>query len=78
MCHCLQLQDRVNLVCTKCRYSRKAFRNPIEQKERCPRCKSLLSDIGSKITIPSKKDVKAWDKLTEMIAKNKWFPTCQC
>jgi hypothetical protein len=77
MCLCKQIENRVNLVCPDCHYSRKTFRTQ-EQPETCPTCRKKLIDIGSRIAVPKKKDWKNWKILTAMIAVTDVFPVCQC
>lgn len=77
MCLCNQISNRVNLVCCDCHYSRKAFRTE-EQPETCPTCHKKLKDIGSRVPVPKKKDVKAWELLAKQIAIIEVFPVCQC
>ena len=78
MCLCKQISNRVNLVCCNCHYSRKAFRAFGEQPETCPTCRKKLTDIGSRIAVPKKKDLKNWKVLEQLIAVTDVFPVCQC
>ena len=77
MCLCTQLTNRINLVCTSCKYSRKGFRDDL-QLEKCPTCQKSLSDIGSKIKVPKKSDIKGWKDLKILIEKCETFSVCQC
>lgn len=79
MCHCYQLLDRVNLVCCKCKYTRKGYREKNnEQPEKCPQCGGKLNDIGSKIEVPKKRDKKGWTKIQVLINTTEYFSVCQC
>lgn len=77
MCLCKQIVDSINLVCCKCKYSRKGKRE-LNQQETCPNCRSKLNDIGSKIAIPKKRDKKRWNELQALIDSTEHFEVCQC
>lgn len=77
MCLCTQIVDKINLVCCKCKYSRKGKRE-LNQKEICPNCRCELNDIGSKIAIPKKRDKKRWNELQTLIDNTEYFEICQC
>lgn len=80
MCLCTQIDNRVNKVCVNCRISKKGFRAKTDfyPKEKCQFCHSELIDIGSKIKVPKKTDVKGWKKLEKIISQTKYFSVCQC
>lgn len=77
MCSCNQLDSRVNKVCCTCRISKKGFRR-FGLVEKCQLCKSELIDIGSKIEVPKKSDLKGWKKMERIIATTTYFSVCQC
>lgn len=80
MCLCMQIDDKVNKVCCNCRVSKKGIRvkSDFYPKEKCQFCRKELTDIGSKIEVPKKSDLKGWKKLEKIIATTTYFAVCQC
>lgn len=79
MCLCKQIDNKVNKVCCNCRISKKGIRvqSDFDAKEICQFCRTELVDIGSKIEVPKKSDLKGWKKLKNTIATTKYFASME-
>lgn len=80
MCLCNHQDSRVNKVCCRCRVSKKGIRalSDVFPNEKCQFCNAQLIDIGSKIEVPKKNNLRAWSRLAKLISETKYFSVCQC